>query len=157
MLKSEYSMLERARHANSTLQWRNNGRNGISNHQPRDCLLSSLYRHRSKKISKQRVTGRYAGNSPVTDEFPAQMASNTENVSIWWRHHEWYWPCRINTTWWNYPCHLCVEKWQIMQLDYISIFPKINSAPDELNVLQTNRYTEWAPHVRHESSLCDYQ
>ena len=22
-----------------------------------------------------------------TDEFPAQMASNTENVSIWWRHH----------------------------------------------------------------------
>ena len=27
------------------------------------------------------------GNSPVTGEFPAQMASNTENVSIWWRHH----------------------------------------------------------------------
>ena len=24
----------------------------------------------------------------VTGEFPAQMASNTENVSIWWRHHE---------------------------------------------------------------------
>ena len=40
---------------------------------------------------------------------------------------------------------------------YIYIFPKINSVPDELNVLQTNRYTEWAPHVRHESSLCDYQ
>ena len=29
-----------------------------------------------------------AGNSPQTDEFPAQMASNAENVSIWWRHHE---------------------------------------------------------------------
>ena len=28
-----------------------------------------------------------AGNSPVTSEFPAQMASNAENVSIWWRHH----------------------------------------------------------------------
>ena len=27
-----------------------------------------------------------AGNSPVTGEFPAQMASNAENVSIWWRH-----------------------------------------------------------------------
>ena len=27
------------------------------------------------------------GNSPVTDEFPAQKASNAENVSIWWRHH----------------------------------------------------------------------
>ena len=27
------------------------------------------------------------GNSPLTGEFPAQMASNAENVSIWWRHH----------------------------------------------------------------------
>ena len=24
---------------------------------------------------------------PVTGEFPAQMASNAENFSIWWRHH----------------------------------------------------------------------
>ena len=24
---------------------------------------------------------------PMTGEFPAQMASNAENVSIWWRHH----------------------------------------------------------------------
>ena len=23
-----------------------------------------------------------------TGEFPAQRASNAENVSIWWRHHE---------------------------------------------------------------------
>ena len=29
-----------------------------------------------------------AGNSPVTGEFPAQRASNAENVSIWWRHHD---------------------------------------------------------------------
>ena len=27
------------------------------------------------------------GISPVTGEFPAQRASNTEDVSIWWRHH----------------------------------------------------------------------
>ena len=26
-------------------------------------------------------------NPPVTGEFPAQRASNPENVSIWWRHH----------------------------------------------------------------------
>ena len=31
-----------------------------------------------------------AGNSPWTGEFRAQMASNAENVSIWWRHHENY-------------------------------------------------------------------
>ena len=36
---------------------------------------------------KARVTGLCAWNSPGTGEFPAQMASNAENVSIWWRHH----------------------------------------------------------------------
>ena len=43
---------------------------------------------RSKKTSKLCVTGLCVGNSPVTGEFPTQMASNAENVSIWWRHHE---------------------------------------------------------------------
>ena len=38
--------------------------------------------------SKLRVTGICVGNSPVTGEFPAQMACNAENVSIWWRHHD---------------------------------------------------------------------
>ena len=28
------------------------------------------------------------GNSPGTCEFPAQMASDAENASIWWRHPE---------------------------------------------------------------------
>ena len=32
------------------------------------------------------VSGLCAGNSPVTGEFPAQRASNAENVSIWWRN-----------------------------------------------------------------------
>ena len=71
-----------------TLLWRHNGRDGVSNHQPHDRLLNLLYRCRSKKTPKLRVTGLCAGNSPVTGEFPAQMASNAENVSIWWRHHE---------------------------------------------------------------------
>ena len=43
---------------------------------------------KSKKTSKLRVTGLCAGNSPGTGEFPAQMASYAENVSIWWRHHD---------------------------------------------------------------------
>ena len=50
-------------------------------------LVKSLFRRRSKKTSKRRVTGLCVGSSPVTGEFPAQMASNAENVSIWWRHH----------------------------------------------------------------------
>ena len=31
-----------------------------------------------------------AENSRVTGEFPAQMASNVEKVSIWWRDHGLY-------------------------------------------------------------------
>ena len=73
--------------ANMTLQWRHNGHDGVSNHQPHDCLLNRLFRCRSKKTSKLRGTGLCVGNSPVTGEFPAQMASNEENVSTWWRHH----------------------------------------------------------------------
>ena len=41
----------------STLQWRHNERNGVSNHQPHDCLLNHLFGSRSKKASKLRVTG----------------------------------------------------------------------------------------------------
>ena len=67
------------------LQWRHNERDDISNHQPYDCLLYRSIRRRWK-ISKLRVTDLFAGNSPVTGEFPAQKDSNAENVSIWWRH-----------------------------------------------------------------------
>ena len=70
-----------------SLRWRHNGRDSVSNHQPHDCLLNRLFRRRSKKTSKLRVTGLCVGNSPGTGEFPAQMASKAENVSIWWRHH----------------------------------------------------------------------
>ena len=70
-----------------SLQWRHNECYDISNHQFHDCLLTGLFRRRSKKTSKLHVTGFCVGNSPVTGEFPAQRASNTENISIWWRHH----------------------------------------------------------------------
>ena len=71
----------------SSLQWRHNERDGVSNHHPHDCLRKRLFGSRSKKTPKLRVTGLCAGNSPVTGEFPAQRASYAENVSIWWRHH----------------------------------------------------------------------
>ena len=74
-----------------TSLWRHNGRDGVPNHQPHACLLNRSFRRRSKKTSKPRVTGLCAGYSPVTGEFPAQMASNAENVSIWWCHHDQFW------------------------------------------------------------------
>ena len=66
---------------------RHNERDGVSNHQHYDCLLNGLFRCRSKKTSKLRVTGLCEGNSPVTGEFPVKRASNVEKVSIWWCHH----------------------------------------------------------------------
>ena len=47
------------------LQWRHDGRDGVSNHQPHDCLLNRSFRRRSKKISAL-CTGihRWSVNSP---------------------------------------------------------------------------------------------
>ena len=78
------TLIRRDRHS---LQWRHDERDGVSIHQPHNCLLKRLFRRRSKKTPKLRVTGFCVGNSQVTGEFPAQRASNAENVPIWWRHH----------------------------------------------------------------------
>ena len=72
----------------NTFMWRHNERDGVSNHLRIECLLNCLFRWRSKKMSKFRVTDLCVGNSPMTGEFPAQRASNAENAAIWWRHHD---------------------------------------------------------------------
>ena len=64
-----------------TLLGHHDERDDVSNHQPHDCLLSRLFRRRSKKTSKLRVTGLCEGNSPVIGEFPAQKASKTQKYS----------------------------------------------------------------------------
>ena len=46
------------------LHWRHNDQDSVSNHQPHGCLLNRLFRCRSNKTSKLRVTGLCAGNSP---------------------------------------------------------------------------------------------
>ena len=93
-----------------TLRWRHNGRHSVSNHQPHDCLLNRLFRRRSKKTSKLCVTGLCVGNSPGTGEFPAKMASNAENVSIWWRHHADTGSCALLTYIWPLRVHSFTHK-----------------------------------------------
>ena len=48
----------------TSLQWRHNDNDSVSNHQPRGCLPNRLFRRRSKKTSKLHVTGLCVGNSP---------------------------------------------------------------------------------------------
>ena len=69
----------------SSLEWRHNGLDSVSNHQPRDSLFNRLFRRRSKKTSKLRVTMRGIHRGPVNS--PHRWPSNAENVSIWRRHH----------------------------------------------------------------------
>ena len=53
-------------------------------------FLKRLFRRRTKKTSKLRVTGLCEGNPPVNGGFPSQRANNVGNVSIWWLHHEFH-------------------------------------------------------------------
>ena len=81
-----------------TLQWRHNERNVVSNDQPHDCLLNRLFRRRSKKTLKLRVTGLCEGNSPVTGEFPHEgpvtwkMLPVDDVIMESGHRQQWYWP-----------------------------------------------------------------
>ena len=97
-------------------------------HQPHDCLLNPLFRLKSKKTSKLRVTGLCQGNSPGTGEFPAQMASYAENVSIWWRHHAW------NMTLWMYLCNYLLLKHVANDVDVCSWFAAGDRVVPELGL-----------------------
>ena len=61
-----------------SLWWRHNGHDGVSNHRRLDYVLNRLFRCKSKKTSKLHVTGLCVGNSPVTDECPAQRPVTQE-------------------------------------------------------------------------------
>ena len=136
---------------NLTLRWRHNGCDSLSNHQPHHCLLNRLFRRRSKKTSKLRVTGLFAGNSPGTGEFSAQMASNAENVSIWWRHHgkclsSWSWcdPDWSSETHWNEIYHSTICQY-MFQLPYNSIFVAKSHHDD---VIKWKHFPRYWPFVR---------
>ena len=73
----------------SALLWRHNERDSVSNHQPHDCLLKSLFRYRSKKTSKLRVTGLFAGihrvplNSPHKWSVTRKMFPFDDVIMAW--------------------------------------------------------------------------
>ena len=71
----------------STLQWRNTERDDVSNHQLHDCLPNRLFKAQIKENTNA------PRHWPLWGEFTAQRASNAENASIWWRHHDKLWYC----------------------------------------------------------------
>ena len=72
-----------------TLQWRHNEHSAGSNFRHLECLFNHLFGGRSKKSSKLHdITGLCERNSRGTSEIPVQRASDAEDISIWWLHHE---------------------------------------------------------------------
>ena len=101
----------------------------MASHQPRDCLLNCLFRCRSNKTSKLRVTGLCAENSPGTGEFAAQKATNAENVSICWRHHV---ICTeaVGGIWVKYGLTVCINS-DLELIIYYEIFTAATSSASE--------------------------
>ena len=62
---------------NDTLQWRHSERDGVSNHQPHNYLFNRLFKRRTKKTSKLRVTGLCEGNSPVNSPHKGPVTQKT--------------------------------------------------------------------------------
>ena len=63
---------------NIALEWRHDGLDSVSKHKPHDCLLNRLFRRRSKKTSKLRVTGLCEGNSPGPVNSPHEWSVTQE-------------------------------------------------------------------------------
>ena len=72
----------------TSLQWRHNEPDGVSNGLPHDCLLNRLFRHiyKNKHLSSASLTI-LRGVHQWTVNSPHKGPRNAENVSIWWRHH----------------------------------------------------------------------
>ena len=67
-----------------SLQWRHNELDGVSASR---LFTQSFIRAQIKENINALRHWPLCGELTGTGEFPAQMASNAEKVSIWWRHH----------------------------------------------------------------------
>ena len=95
-----------------SLQWRHNGHDGVSNHHPHGRLLNRLFRRRSKKTSRVRVSGLCVGSSPgpvnsphkgpVTRKFfPFEdvfMSYTCWNLNAYITGGQCGWECNVKTT-----------------------------------------------------------
>ena len=90
-----------------SLQWRHNGRNGVSKHRCLGCLHNRLLRRRSKKTPKIRVTGlcggihRWTVNSPHKWPITRKMFP-FDDVIMWYGGFDY-----IHTKPWDALTHPC--------------------------------------------------
>ena len=135
----------------STLQLRHNGRYGVSNHQLRHCLLNRLFRRRSKKISKLRVTVLCVGNSPGPVNSPhkgpvtRKMFSFDDVIMDLKRQPT----CRISS---RHFC--CTSGWTIIYNIHHRIVLAVDSVPAINNSMTTVRMPRSCKRTASSSARC---
>ena len=67
----------------NALHWRHNDHDGALNQLFTQPFIQTQIKENIKAPRHWPLCGEFTG----TGEFPAQTASDAENVSIWWRHH----------------------------------------------------------------------
>ena len=149
-------------HTIVSLHWRHNGHDRVSNHLPHDCLLNRLFGRRLKETSKLRVTGLCVGNSQGTGAFPAQMASNAGNVSIWWRHHVPAWLNNLYDTLQNdakalrFMWFVAVSDWLVISLLFrVTSLTSLRPYNLQQNQMIQNykRYLRHLTNIHHKSEI----
>ena len=65
------------------LQWRHIERDGVSSHRRLDCVLNRLFRRRSKKTSKLRVTGLFEGKCLNIMTTPGSLTAHRVESRDW--------------------------------------------------------------------------
>ena len=101
-----------------SLQWRHNGRDGVSNHQPHDCLLNRLFGRRSKSasnsgaddcISEKNRSNHYTSNRFGTHTGVTLPENNPGQAKFQYRRHFSRWP-----PWAILKSSFFARKWQQM-------------------------------------------
>ena len=82
-------------------------------------VFSTVYSEQIKENIKAPRHWPLCGEFTGISEFPAQRASNGENVSIWWRHHVIIYPslpgqCRSARCPWKRPSRLTCPQWWVV-------------------------------------------
>ena len=104
------------------LQWRHNGCDCVSKSPASRLFIQAEIKENIKAPRQWPLCGEFTG----AGEFPAQMASNAENVSILWRHHgkqALTYRCQIDENMWVF----VVVFWPVYIVTYIEILFTRNS------------------------------
>ena len=95
-------------HYRAPLRWRHNEHDGVSNHQPLECLLECLFRRRSNETSEIRVTDRWIPRIlSISFRVISLSLGNHTFVTVLWKYWELQhsdfedlsiWQCKLRST-----------------------------------------------------------